>query len=267
VDKKEEYAPVTRTIARAVAILQAFDAGKPELGVTEIAHRTDLDKSTVYRLLYALQQGGLIAQDAGTSRYRLGPGLLRLAGLVAQQLDVAHAAHAHLVELVADTGETAKLSVLTDEDRLVRVDAVESHYQVRDVALIGHEVPLHAVSDGKVLMAGMSPTRLERVLQNELPAFTRYTLTDPAQLRLQIEEVRGAGFALAEEELELGLSGVAAPIRNHKGTTVAAISVSGPSSRLPATRLAEVGLVVKETAGLVSARLGYVEPNHRNRRR
>jgi DNA-binding IclR family transcriptional regulator len=261
VGKKEEYAPVTRTITRAVAILQAFDAGNPELGVTEIALRTGLDKSTAYRLLYALQQGGLIAQDAGTSRYRLGPGVLRLAGLAAQQLDVAHVAHAHLVELVAETGETAKLSVLTDEDHLVRVDAVESRHQVRDVALIGHEVPLHAVSDGKVLMAGMSQARLDQVLQRELAAFTTHTVTDPARLRRQVEEIRRTGFGLAEEELELGLSGVAAPILNYEGTAVAAISVSGPSSRLPGERLREVGLVLRKTAGLVSARLGYVEPN------
>ncbi len=260
-ERKEDYAPVTRTIARAVSILQAFDAGSPELGVTEIGHRTGLDKSTVYRLLYALQQGGLIAQDAATSRYRLGPGVLRLAGLAAQQIDVAHAAHAHLVELSAHTGETAKLSVLTDEDRLVRVDAVESRHQVRDVALIGHEVPLHAVSDGKVLLAGMSPARLERVLEKALAAFTPHTVTDPARLRLEIDEVRQRGYALAEEELEMGLSGVAAPILSYDGTTVAAISVSGPSSLMPARRLSEIGPLVKETAGLVSARLGYVEPN------
>jgi len=259
VDKHEDHAPVTRTIARAVAILQAFDATWPELGVTELAHRTGLDKSTVYRLLSALQQGGLIAQDAATSRYRLGPGLVRLAGLAAQQLDVAQAARVHLVALSARTGETAKLSMLTDEDHLVRVDAVEGRHQVRDVALIGHEVPLHAVSDGKVLMAGMSPDRLERFLDRELPAFTRHTVTEPARLRLEIEEVRRRGFALAEEELELGLSGVAAAIKNHEGKVVASLSVSGPSSRLPGPRLAEIGAMVRETAGVISARLGYVE--------
>ena len=263
-EKQEDHAPVTRTIARAVAILQAFDATRPELGVTEIGHRTGLDKSTVYRLLCALQQGGLIAQDAGTSRYRLGPGLLRLAGLAAQQLDVAHVARVHLVALAARTGETAKLSMLTDEDHLVRVDAVESRHQVRDVALIGHEVPLHAVSDGKVLMTGMSPARLERILDRELPAFTQRTVTDPACLRLEIEEVGRRGFALAEEELELGLSGVAAPIKNHEAKIVASLSVSGPSSRLPGERLAEIGATVKETADLISARLGYVEPVESN---
>lgn len=259
-ENREDHAPVTRTIARAVAILKAFDATRPELGVTEIGHRTGLDKSTVYRLLSALQQGGLIAQDAGTARYRLGPGLLRLAGLAAQQLDVAQAARVHLVALAARTGETAKLSVLTDEDHLVRLDAVESRHQVRDVALIGHEVPLHAVSDGKVLLAGMSPERLERVLDQGLTAFTAQTITDPARLRAAIEEARRAGLALAEEELEPGLSGVAAPIRNHEGMTVAALSVSGPSSRLPRARLAEIGWLVKDTAGLISARLGYVAP-------
>ena len=259
-ENREDHAPVTRTIARAVAILQAFDANKPELGVTEIGHRTGLDKSTVYRLLSALQQGGLIAQDVDTSRYRLGPGLLRLAGLAAQQLDVAHAARVHLVRLADRTGETAKLSVLTAEDHLVRVDAVESRHQVRDVALIGHEVSLHAASDGKVLMAGMSPARLERVLHRELATFTERTVTDPSRLRQEIEEIRRTGLGLAEEELEPGLSGVAAPIRNHEGRTVAALSVSGPTSRLPGPRLVEIGSLVKKTAGRISARLGYVEP-------
>ena len=140
------------------------------------------------------------------------------------------------------------------------VAAIESRHQVRDVALIGHEVPLHAVSDGKVLMAGMPPARLERVLAQELPAYTEHTVTDPARLRLEIEEILRTGFGLAEEEMEPGLSGVAAAIWSYEGRTVAALSVSGPSSRLPGPRLVEIGSLLKETAGVVSTRLGYVEP-------
>ncbi len=257
-DKKDHELPVTRTISRAVAILEAFDDTRPTLGVTEISQLTGLDKSTVYRLLNALVQGGLIAQDAETSRYHLGMGLLRLAGRAAQHLSLPRIARSHLRELASRTQETVNLSILNDESRVVRVDMVESCHQVRDGAPIGHEVPPHAVSDGKVLMASLPDAQVERIVEGGLQRFTEHTLIDPESLRAALIEIRQAGFGLAEEELERGLSGVAAPILNHEGKTVAAVGVSGPSFRLTHSRLQELVPVVKAAAARISKEIGYV---------
>ena len=254
---KEEHAPVTRTISRAVAILHAFDDTRPTLGVTEIGQLTGLDKSTVYRLLHALLQGGLIAQDGETSRYHLGLGLLRLAGLAAQHLDLPRVARPHMHELASRTEETVNLSVLNDEGRVVRVDAVESRHQVRNVAPIGYEMPIHAVSDGKVLLASLPAARLESIVERGLQPFTERTLVDPEKLRQALDEIGEAGFGMAEEELEPGLSGVAAPISNHEGRVVATLGVSGPSFRLARVQLQELGPVVRETAVRISREIGY----------
>lgn len=257
-DKKDHEAPVTRTISRAVAILQAFDDTHATLGVTEISQLTGLDKSTVYRLLHALLQGGLIAQDAGTSRYHLGMGLLRLAGRAAQHLNLPQVARPHLRELASYTQETVNLSVLNDEGCVVRVDAVESRLQVRNVASLGFEMPLHAVSDGKVLLASLTDARVEQILEGGLQQFTEHTIVHPETLRSVLDKIRQAGFGLAEEEMERGLSGVAAPILNHEGQAVAAVGVSGPSFRLTRSRLQELGPVVKETAARISKEIGHV---------
>lgn len=255
---KKEHIPVTRTIARAVAILEVFDDTRPTLGVTEIGQLTGIDKSTVYRLLNALLQGGLIAQDAETSRYHLGMGLLRLAGRAAQHLNLPRLARPHLRDLASRTRETVNLSVLNDEDCLVRVDAVESSHQVRNVAPLGFEMPLHAVSDGKVLLAHLPDAQVERILDRGLQPFTEQTIVCPDKLRQVLDEIRQAGFGLAEEELEQGLSGVASPILNYEGRAVAAVGVSGPAFRLTRSRLEELGPVVKETAACISKEIGYL---------
>jgi IclR family KDG regulon transcriptional repressor len=172
VTDQQEQGPVIRTIARGLAILNAFDETKPELGVTELSQLTDLDKATVYRLLSALQQGGLIEQDRATSKYRLGFGLVQLAGLVLRRLDLPQIVRPHLQELAQHSQETVNLSVMTDDDKLINIDRVASPRRIRNVGWIGRQMPLHAVSGGKVVMAYLSQDRLDRILSSGLESFT-----------------------------------------------------------------------------------------------
>ena len=240
-----------------MAILYAFDETRPELGVTDLSQLTGLDKSTVYRLLSALQQGGLVDQDPETSKYRLGGGLVRLGGLALRDTDLTRIARTHLQYLADRTQETVNLSVLTENYSLVNIDVITSPRRVRNVGWIGREMPLHAVSGGKVFMAHLPPERLEQILAEGLPACTEHTVTDRAKLGKELEEIRRNGYGIAEEELEEGLSAVAAPVLNHEERIVAVVSVSGPSSRLPRNRLVKLGDMTKEITAKISQQIGY----------
>jgi DNA-binding IclR family transcriptional regulator len=259
---QKDEAPITRSVARALAILQSFDEARPELGVTELSRSTGIDKSTVYRLLSALQQGGLIEQNLETSKYYLGFGLVRLAGLALQHLEVPRVARPHLQELAKVSQETVNLSVMSGEDKMVNIDGVTSPRMVRNVGWIGREMPIHAVSGGKVIMAYLPEERVAQILDRGLQRFTEQTVTAPLLLRKELEQIRQLGYGLAVEELELGLSAVAAPIWNHEGQVVAIISVSGPSFRLPKERLIELGITTKQVADRISSRVGFVSNRH-----
>jgi DNA-binding IclR family transcriptional regulator len=256
--EQREHGPVTRTIARAMEILQAFDETRLELGVTELGQLTNLDKSTVYRLLNALQQGGLIEQDPDTAKYHLGFGLVRLSGLALLHLDLPRIARPHLRQLAHLSQETVNLSVMTDDGKIVNIDGVTSPRRVRNVGWIGREMPIHAVSGGKVMMAYMPDQTVERIIAQGLERFTEQTITNPAQLRRELQAIVQTGYGIAQEELEVGLCAVAAPIRDHEGDVVAIISVSGPSFRLPEERLLELGTATKETANTISWKMGHI---------
>jgi len=254
-----DQVPVTRSVARAVAILQAFDEARIELGVTELGQLTGIDKSTVYRLLNELQKAGLIEQNPATSKYYLGFGLVRLAGLALHRLELTHIARPYLRELASLFQETVNLSILTDSNEIINIDGITSPRMVRNVGWIGREMPIHAVSGGKVMMAYMSDERVDQILARELERFTEHTITDPARLREELEQIRQVGYGIAEEELEAGLSAAAAPIRSYEGQVAAIISVSGPAFRLPQERLIELGRATKRTADVISRHMGYIE--------
>lgn len=255
--EQQEQAPITRTISRAIAILQAFDETQLELGVTELGQLTGLDKSTAYRLLNALQQGGLIEQNAVTAKYHLGFGLLPLAGLALQNLDLPRIVRPFLEEVAEYSQETVNLSILNDDDKVINIDGINSSRRVRNVGWIGREMPPHAVSGGKVMMAFLAGDRIEQILARGLKAQTEHTITTRARLLRELEGIRKVGYGIAEEELEIGLNAVAAPIWNHEAIVVAALSVSGPSFRLSGERLVELGGVTKGATDRISKLIGY----------
>jgi DNA-binding IclR family transcriptional regulator len=257
-----EQRPVTRSVARALSILQAFDETRLELGVTEISQLTSIDKSTVYRLLSNLQQGGLIEQDPDTTKYYLGFDLVRLAGLALHRLELPRIARPHLRELARLSQETVNLSMVTDDDKIINIEGVTSPRMVRNVGWIGREMPIHAVSGGKVMMAHLPDRRVDRILARGLARFTERTITDPAQLLEELDKIRQLGYGVAQEELETGLSAVAAPIWNHEGQVAAIISVSGPSFRLPQERLVELGIATKQEADSISGKMGHLRQDH-----
>jgi DNA-binding IclR family transcriptional regulator len=240
------------TVDRALQLLLVFDAGgERELTVGTLAARLRIHRSSASRLAATLAQRGFLERSAGSEAFRLGPALGRL-GLIAMGLRGLVAESREVMDRLAQqTGETVVLSVLEGRD-CVDVAQSSGPHLVGMRNWVGRRSPLHASSDGKVFLAFAGAS----VGRGRLPALTRRTLASRSAVSADIARVRTRGWASVEGELEEGLNGVAAPVFDHDGRCVAALSVSGPAYRLPPERLAELGARVQAAAAEIGARLG-----------
>ena len=237
-----------QSIERAFSLLKVL-AGGPA-GVTEIAERVTLPKSTVSRLLATLEELGVVEQVSAGGVYRMGAAMLDLAGAASPGRSLISVARPHLAELNRLTGEAAGLSI-ADGTQMFYLDQITpvSELQVRDWT--GTRIPMHAVPSGHALMA-LDDALLATVVAQPLTRFTAHTLTTAAALRTRVADVRAQGYAWTMEEFADGLNSVAAAIRPLDGRVVAALHVYGPSSRFPGDRdPAEIGELVKATAARV----------------
>jgi DNA-binding IclR family transcriptional regulator len=246
-----------QSVDRAVAILEIL-ARDGEAGVTEVARELGVHKSTASRLLAALDRRELVDQDAARGKFRLGVGLVRLGGAAGRRLDVVQASRPVGRALAAEVGETVNLAILAGRDALY-LDQVAGPAALSPHNWAGQRIPVHATSDGKVLLAYLSDAELAMSLAPPLRRFTEHTTTAVGDLRRVLAEVRRQGFATAVEELEAGLTAVAAPVRDAEGRVVASISASGPSFRIPADRLPALAGSVAAAAAEISRRLGWAE--------
>ena len=241
----------TRAVVRAVSVLKALGRSANPYGVTELGTATGLSKATVFRLLGALENEGLVARDGDSGAYRLGPEMISLGASALSTTDLREVAHHELLRLTAESGETSTLEVLAGHDVLV-VDEVQGRFLFSATPEIGRRWPIHATSTGKVLLA-FADTR------PVLPRLTKYaprTIATRPELERELARVKQRGYAYAVEELEAGLVALAAPIRNHFGFVAAALSINGPVSRLTPKRRRELLTKLCGAATRVSRRLG-----------
>ncbi|GAA3596482.1 IclR family transcriptional regulator [Nonomuraea rosea] len=237
-----------QSVDRAIAILEIL-AREGATRVTDLAVELDVHKSTAFRLLAALEQGGLVEQSGDRGRYRLGFGVVRLAGAATAQLDLSRESRPVCLRLAEAVGETVNIAVPQDGDT-VNISQVRGPAAISGHNWVGQRTPSHATSSGKVLLA-FGALRLPP----ELERYTPRTIT--SEPGLELGAIRERGWAGTVEELEVGLNAVAAPIRGGDGSVVAAVSVSGPSYRLTPPRLPEVGELLVEGAREISQRIGY----------
>lgn len=234
-----------QSIERAFAVLRSLAAGPA--GVTDIAERVGLPKSTVSRLLSTLEELGAVEQVAAGGHYRIGWAMIELSAAARPGRSLVSLARPHLAELNRLTGAAAGLSI-PDGTEMLYLDQVtpDSELQVRDWT--GHRIPMHAVPSGQVVLA-FDDELAERVMSAPLQRFTPHTITDPAALRARLASVRAAGYALALEEFAEGLNSVAAPVRDAAGRVVAALHVYGLPSNIPSERDSdEIGRLVQQAA-------------------
>lgn len=253
--KQRRSASSIQSIQRAAAILRSFSQTDAELGVTTISDQLGLHKSTVSRLLSALQHEGFVEQNPETGKYRLGLGLVSLAGAALSHMDLRQAAEPYMHSLAEVTQETVSLTVL-DDDECVNIGRVASPKPIQHVGWLGRRTPLHCTSTGKVFLAYLTPEERDDILPDTLPRYTEKTVTDRTVLEQILAEVRRQGYAIAHEELEEGLSAIAAPIRNHTQQVIAVLSISGPTYRIGPGKIERFVEPLKESARGISARLG-----------
>lgn len=242
-----------QSIQRAFAIMRALSIGPA--GVTDLAERAELPKSTVARLLNALEEEGAVEQVEVGGEYRLGTGLIDLAGASAPGRNLIASARPHLLELMEQTGETSGVSIL-EGDQVLYLDHVESEEEVQVRSWTGDTAALNLVPSGIVLLAGLDEDEVTKLLDGPLERNTANSVVNPEEIRTRVSELRRIGYFWAYAEFSESINSVAAPVRDQSGRIMAAIHVQGPAYRFPEPgQAATIGRQVREAGERLSAHL------------
>jgi DNA-binding IclR family transcriptional regulator len=248
------------SIEKAIDVLFCFDLQRPQLRLIDISQRLGLHKSTAHRLLALLKKKGLVVVDPSTQLYSLGPALVELAWIVLRQQDLRNLCRPHMEQLRVVTNETVSLNIRMG-NRRVCIEELPSDQEVKYSQAMGLTAPLHVGAPGKALLAFLPVDERERVLATlTLESLTPGTITNLEALRSELDRTRGRGYAVSVGERSPWAAAVAAPIRDRSGQTIAALSVLGPSHRLTAKVLRELGGQVIRVGEEISAALGYSRP-------
>lgn len=248
-------AALVQSVDRALAVLEILGR-RGEAGVSEIALELGVHKSTAFRLLAVLEGRSFVEQTADRGAYRLGVGIVRLAGATAARLELSTESAPACRQLAADLGETVNVAIL-DAGGDLNISQVRGGASIASHNWVGQRTPAHATSSGKVLLAYAGDAAVRDVLAAGLQRFTPATVTDPAALHSELDRVRRVGWGCTAEEYEVGLDAVAAPIREATGEVVAAVSASGPAYRLRPEDFERVAERVCAAAAEISRRMGW----------
>ncbi len=243
-------------VEAALSILETLGTVH-EMGVTDLAKKLGMGKSSVYRLLATLARRGYVEKTPQNDRYQLTYRLFAVGSPAADRSGLREVANPVMQRLAAETGETVNLGAL-DGARVVTLHKVESRHLLRMHLEVVGGAPTHATALGKVLLADLEPAEVARRLRGRrLERLTPRTIGDRRSLGRALASIREQGFAMDDEECSLGLRCVAAPILDHRGSVVAALSISGPSQRLPDRVMLRMAESVRTAAREISHRLGY----------
>ena len=256
--KKEKSEYIIQAVSHALDLLEQFHDDVDELGVTELSKRLKLHKNNVFRLLATLESRNYIEQNKVTENYRLGLKTLELGQTFIKQMGLLRQSRPVLESLVAACNETTYVAILKDLN-IVYLDVVETDLTVRVVPRVGSRLPAYCTAAGKVQIAYMTDEELDAYLQpRDLKPFTEYTIVDRDALKKNLREIAEQGYAIDNEELDLGVRCVGAPIRDYTRRIVGAVSISGPSMRFNDERLEkELIPLVKKAGEEISSKLGY----------
>lgn len=244
-----------QSVNRAVSILQVL-ARHGSARVTDIAAELDVHKSTVSRLLATLEARGLVEQSTARGSYVLGDGVTRIAAGATRRHDLAVVSRPVCAELAEAVGETVTVTI-PDDGAVLSIGQVMGAAVVTSVNWLGRRSPLHATSSGKLFLAAMPAAEANAALAADLTAYTPRTMTDPQALRTELDRVRDLGYATTNEEQEVGLCAVSAPIRDLDGAVIAALTVSGPAFRVTPEAVEVLLPRLRAAADRISERNGY----------
>jgi DNA-binding IclR family transcriptional regulator len=247
---------MVQAVQRAAQILRELASTGPRLGVTELADRLGVAKPTVHALLRTLEAEGMVVQDRDSSKYQLGPGLVRLGNAYLDTQELRTRSLTWADQLATRAGEAVWVAVLTDDHILVVHHAFRPEGAVQ-ILEVGASIPWSTCALGKAIVAFVPAAERERLLAGELAVLTGTSVTDPKELAGQLGEVLKTGYALEDQESAIGDAGIAAPVFDRSGEVVGAIGIVGPVERLLAeTARQELAVAVRETARNLSRDLG-----------
>ena len=252
---KERY--FINSILRASGILKALSEGKGSFTLREMAQFMKLDRSTTYRILLSLEKCGLVEKDEKSGGYSLGLGAFEIGSAYQRRADFVPIAKPFMEELALKAQETVNLAVLSGTE-ILYIDKVDSPRSVGVMSKIGQRNPVYCTSLGKSLLAFQSEEEQARIIAEiEFRPLTPHTITSRKEFLKEMKQIRLQGYALDRREIEEDVECIAAPIRNHIGNPVAAISISGPQKKIQTPREKEYVGWVTEAAERISSRLGF----------
>ena len=262
--QRKAKAPAERyrihVIDRAAQILDSFGFDHQELSVSEIGAKTGLHRSTAHRILMALEYNDLIKQNPDTGKYHLGIKLFKLGHQAVSQLSLREICRPFLMRSMNETQETVHLAVF-DDDQVLYLDKVEGPHALRMPSRVGRHIPTYCTSLGKAMLSCLDDQEVKNIFRSRvLRPYTVNTVKTLDRLLTELRVIRRRGYSVDNEEIEIGLRCVGAPIKDHTGAMVGAISTAAPSARLVAQKIPSVGRLVMAVAAEISEQLGYEKP-------
>lgn len=224
----EKY--IVKSLVKAVNLLECFSVQQPELGVSEIAKKLELQKSTVFNILSTFESLGYVVKNPQNGKYHLGLKVLHLGYIVNHHMGLREIFLPRLCQIAAETQETCYFGIL-DQGEVLYIEAAAPSGQANTRNILGERAPLYCTGLGKAMLAFLPEEEKERILEKEMHPYTDYTLTDPQALRAQLQSIREQGYSIDDMEHEWGIRCIAVPVFGANGQVFAAVSVSGPSVR------------------------------------
>ncbi len=242
-------------LERALTVLECLAQSRKGYSVSELSRRLALPKSSVHLILRTLERRGYLQKQATGGRYRFGMKLIALSRTALDGVELRDEARPALASLVQRTGLTVHMGVL-ERSEIVIIERLESAGPVRVVSWVGRRMNVNSTAIGKALIAFLPESEFEaQIRPTQLARPNDRTIATMSALKRELDRVRQQGYALCDEEDEIGVRCVGAPILNRHGHAIAAISVAGTTVQIPPERIAELGAVVRDTAAEITAHI------------
>lgn len=254
--RQKEASYRIQVLDRTFSILDVLmDSGR-EVGIGDITSQLRLSKSTVHRILMNLESNRYVERTGPEGKYRLGPRLFELGTKALATLDLRDEVRPCLEHLVAETGETAHFGVLRDGE-VTSLFNVQTKRSLGTASTVGRRIPAYCTSLGKSILAFSPKALVESVIARcQFKACTQHTITRQSLFEAELNSIRKRGYAIDDEEFEIGLRCIGAPVRNHLGEVIGAISIAGPTIRVTKKGVPGLARFVVRAADELSERLG-----------
>ena len=248
---------LVQSVDRTLTILEVLSDYSDGLGITEISERVNLHKSTVYRLLSTLTYKGYVVQDEESSKYKITFKLFELGSKKVDKLDLLKSSKPYTKMLMESVNEVVHL-IIREDNEIVYVDKVEANNTISMKSRIGNRAPMYCTATGKAMLAFLPEEEVLKIWKSsKIIRLTENTITDFILYKKELQEIKKIGYAIDDEENEMGVKCVGAPILNIKGDVAGAISVSGPIHRITEDKMDFISKEVIKYANMISEEIGY----------